>query len=110
MADKIYEVPEAAAKRALIDAKRYREMYEASRRDPNGFWAEHGKRIDWMTPFTKVQNTSFGPGDVSIKWFEDGVTNVAYNCIDRHAQGRAAHNGRLSRLRVDDASIRLRLP
>jgi len=88
MADKIYEVPEAAAKRALIDAKRYREMYEASRRDPNGFWAEHGKRIDWMTPFTKVQNTSFGPGDVSIKWFEDGVTNVAYNCIDRHLAKR----------------------
>ncbi|SED09239.1 acetyl-coenzyme A synthetase [Rhizobiales bacterium GAS188] len=88
MTDKIYDVPEAAAKNALIDAKRYREMYEASLKDPNAFWGEQGKRIDWMTPFSKVKNTSFGPGPVSIKWFEDGITNVAYNCIDRHLAKR----------------------
>ncbi len=88
MTDKIYEVPAEAAKRAFVNAERYVKMYAASLKDPNAFWAEHGKRIDWMRPFTKVKNTSFGPGSVSIKWFEDGVTNVAHNCIDRHLAKR----------------------
>ena len=56
--------------------------------DPNGFWAEQAKRIDWMKPFTKVENVSFAPGNISIKWFEDGVLNVAWNCIDRHLDKR----------------------
>ncbi len=49
---------------------------------------EHGKRIDWIKPFTKVKNTSFDPHNVSIKWFEDGATNVSMNCIDRHLAKR----------------------
>ena len=64
-------------------------MYERSVKDPNGFWGEHAGRIDWFEPFTKVKNTSFDPHHVSIKWFEDGVTNVAQNCIDRHLGKRA---------------------
>ena len=64
-------------------------MYERSVADPNGFWAEQAKRIDWIKPFRKVKNTSFGPGNVSIKWFEDGTLNAAYNCIDRHLPDRA---------------------
>ena len=64
-------------------------MYASSVSTPDAFWAEHGKRIDWIKPFTKVKNTSFEPGEVSIKWFEDGTTNVAMNCIDRHLAGRA---------------------
>ncbi|HEY4407676.1 MAG TPA: acetate--CoA ligase, partial [Xanthobacteraceae bacterium] len=76
-------------KRAYIDDAKYRSMYERSLKDPNGFWAQEGKRIHWMKPFSKVKNTTFGPGNVSIKWFEDGVTNVAYNCIDRHLAKRA---------------------
>ena len=64
-------------------------MYAQSVADPDAFWSEHGKRIDWFKPFTKVKNTSFGPDEVAIKWFEDGVTNVAYNCIDRHLPKRA---------------------
>ncbi len=63
-------------------------MYDRSIADPNGFWAEHGKRIHWYRPFTKVKNTSFDPHHVSIKWFEDGTTNAAYNCIDRHLAER----------------------
>jgi acetyl-CoA synthetase len=55
--------------------------------DPEKFWGKHGKRIDWFKPYTKVKNTSF-KGKVSIKWFEDGVTNVSYNCIDRHLKKR----------------------
>ena len=89
MAEKIYEVPAEWAARAFIDEAKYREMYARSLKDPNAFWAAEAKRIHWMKPFHKVKNTSFGPGEVSIKWFEDGVTNVAYNCIDRHLAKRA---------------------
>ena len=89
MSDKIYDVPAEWKQRAFIDDAKYQEMYERSIKDPNGFWAEQAKRIDWIKPFTKVKNTSFGPGNVSIKWFEDGTLNVAYNCIDRHLPKRA---------------------
>ena len=89
MSDHIYDVPAEWAKKAYVDDAKYQAMYARSIADPDAFWAEHGKRIDWFKPFTKVKNTSFGPGDVSIKWFEDGVTNVAYNCIDRHLPKRA---------------------
>ena len=84
-----YEVSAEWAKRAFIDDAKYQEMYAASVKDPDGFWAEHGKRIDWMKPYSKVKNVSFDPHNVSIKWFEDGVTNVAVNCVDRHLAKRA---------------------
>jgi acetyl-CoA synthetase len=89
MSEKVYEVPPEWKARAFIDDAKYREMYARSLKDPNAFWAEQAKRIHWMKPFHKVKNTSFGPGEVSIKWFEDGATNVAYNCIDRHLAKRA---------------------
>jgi acetyl-CoA synthetase len=89
MSDKAYDVPAEWAKRAWVNAAKYEEMYKRSVTDPEGFWAEHGKRIDWFTPFSKVKNTSFDTHNVSIKWFEDGVTNVAHNCIDRHLAKRA---------------------
>jgi acetyl-CoA synthetase len=89
MSDKAYDVPAEWAKRAWVNAAKYEEMYKRSLSDPQGFWAEHGKRIDWFTPFSEVKNTSFDPHNVSIKWFEDGVTNVAHNCIDRHLPNRA---------------------
>ncbi len=88
MQEKVYEVPADWAKRAYVDEARYNEMYEASIRDPEAFWDEHGRRIDWFTPYEKVKNVSYAPGEVSIRWFEDGVTNVAYNCIDRHLETR----------------------
>ncbi|MBB6309369.1 acetate--CoA ligase [Xanthobacter tagetidis] len=88
MSDKVYDVPAAWAHKAYVDDAKYKAMYEASVKDPNAFWAEHGKRIDWFHPFTKVKNTSYDPGHVSIKWFEDGITNVAYNCVDRHLAER----------------------
>ncbi len=88
MDDKIYEIPAEWRQRAFIDDAKYQEMYARSISDPNGFWAEQAKRLHWMKPFSKVKNTSFAPGRVSIKWFEDGVTNVAYNCIDRHLATR----------------------
>ena len=88
MSDKIYDVPPAWQKRAYADKAKYEEMYARSIKDPNGFWAEQAKRIDWIKPFSKVKNTSFDPHNVSIKWFEDGTLNVAYNCVDRHLAKR----------------------
>jgi acetyl-CoA synthetase len=88
MADKIYDVPANWTKRAFIDDAKYQAMYAQSIKDPNGFWGEQGKRIHWFKPYTKVKNTSFDPHNVSIKWFEDGTTNVAYNCLDRHLATR----------------------
>jgi acetyl-CoA synthetase len=80
---KVHPVLESAKARALVDNETYLKWYKESVDNPDAFWAEHGKRIDWSKPFTKVKNTSF-EGDVSIKWFEDGETNVSYNCLDRH--------------------------
>ncbi len=73
---------------AHIDETRYDEMYAASMADPDAFWGEHGKRIDWIKPYTKVKNTSFAHDDVHVKWFEDGTLNVSANCIDRHLDTR----------------------
>ncbi len=85
---KTYPVPAETAKNALIDAAKYKEMYEASVSDPDAFWGEQGKRLDWIKPYTKVKNTDFSYPNVSIKWFEDGTLNVAANCIDRHLDKR----------------------
>ncbi|WGH77843.1 acetate--CoA ligase [Jannaschia ovalis] len=86
--DKIYPPSPEMAGKAWADRAKYDAMYKASVEDPEGFWAEHGKRVDWIKPFTKVKNTSFAPGNISIKWFEDGTLNVAANCIDRHLATR----------------------
>jgi len=87
-AEKIYPVPAEWAKRAWVDDAKYKSMYAASVADPDAFWDEHGQRIDWIKPFTKVKNVSYAPGAVSIKWFEDGITNVSLNCVDRHLAKR----------------------
>ncbi|WP_072396177.1 acetate--CoA ligase [Hyphomicrobium sp. CS1GBMeth3] len=89
MSDKIYPVPPAWASRAWLDNAKYKALYERSVTDPEGFWAENGRRVDWIKPYTKVKSTTFGPDDVSIKWFEDGTLNVAANCVDRHLATRA---------------------
>ncbi|MEY3553176.1 MAG: acetate--CoA ligase [Pseudomonadota bacterium] len=88
MSEKIYAVSEDWARRAFIDDAKYKQMYAQSVQTPEAFWDEQGKRIDWFKPYTKVKNTSYDPHNVSIKWYEDGVTNVAYNCIDRHLEKR----------------------
>ena len=82
-------VPPARAAAAWIDAAKYKEMYERSIRDPDGFWGEQGKYLHWFKPYTKVKNASFD-GDIRIRWFEDGTLNASYNCLDRHLATRAA--------------------
>ncbi|MCD7108183.1 acetate--CoA ligase [Rhizobium sp. DKSPLA3] len=87
MSDKTYPVSKETQAHALVDRATYDAWYRESVENPDVFWGEHGKRIDWSTPYTKVKNTSF-TGDVSIRWFEDGQTNVSFNCIDRHLETR----------------------
>ncbi|MGD9810201.1 MAG: acetate--CoA ligase [Sphingobium sp.] len=84
----VYPVPAEWAETAKINAERYEAMYAEAASDPDGFWRKEAQRVDWMTPFTKVKNTSFDEADFGIKWFEDGVLNVAANCIDRHLAER----------------------
>lgn len=84
----LHPVPDDWATSAHINNEKYLEMYEASVNDPDAFWAEHGKRVDWIKPFTKVKNTSYDYHNVSIKWFEDGELNVSANCVDRHVASR----------------------
>jgi acetyl-CoA synthetase len=86
---KIHPVSKAWAERAYIDQAKYRSMYQRSVEDPDGFWAEEAKRIDWLKPFTKVKNSTYAYPNVSIKWFEDGSLNISANCIDRHLKDRA---------------------
>ena len=83
----VHKIQPAWKKHALIDNDTYLKWYADSVKNPDKFWGKHGKRIDWFKPYTKVKNTSF-TGKVSIKWFEDGLTNVSYNCIDRHLKKR----------------------
>jgi len=87
MSVKTHKVQAAWKKNALIDNEGYLKMYKQSVENPEKFWGKHGKRIDWFKPYTKVKNTSF-TGNVSIKWYEDGITNVCYNCVDRHLKKR----------------------
>ncbi|TIL33363.1 acetate--CoA ligase [Mesorhizobium sp.] len=83
----VHRVQPAWKKNALIDNDTYLKWYADSVKNPDKFWGKHGKRIDWFKPYSKVKNTSFD-GKVSIKWFEDGQTNVSWNCIDRHLKKR----------------------
>jgi len=86
--NELFPVPEAVAKEAWADNAKYQEMYQRSVKDPAAFWAEHGKRIDWFKPYTKIKDTSYDPHDVHIRWFYDGTLNASYNCLDRHLEKR----------------------
>ena len=86
--DEIYPVPEAIAREAWIDNDKYQAMYKQSIEDPEGFWSEQGKRIDWIKPYTKIKDVNFHAPDVHIKWFYDGTLNVSANCLDRHLATR----------------------
>ncbi|MEZ6029407.1 MAG: acetate--CoA ligase [Hyphomonadaceae bacterium] len=91
----MYPVPPEFAAKAHVDAAKYEAMYAASVADPEAFWREHGKRLRWMRPYTKVKNVNWDisktndPADLHVKWFEDGTLNVSVNCIDRHLPHKA---------------------
>ncbi|MEQ9169989.1 MAG: acetate--CoA ligase [Rhodospirillales bacterium] len=84
----LFPVPDAVAKASLCTNDQYLEMYKKSVDDPDAFWGEQGKRLDWIKPYTKVKNVNYDYGNVSIKWYEDGSLNASVNCIDRHLAKR----------------------
>ncbi len=88
MTSKTYPPSAKTIARAHIDADTYKTMYAASMADPDAFWGEHGKRIDWIKPYTSVKDTTFEFGKVDINWYKDGTLNVAANCVDRHVETR----------------------
>ncbi|ASY76022.1 MULTISPECIES: acetate--CoA ligase [Pectobacterium] len=83
-----HAIPAAIAENALINAQQYKNMYRLSVDDPAAFWGEQGKIVDWIKPYETIKNTSFDPGHIRIRWFEDGTLNVAANCLDRHLAER----------------------
>ncbi len=88
MHDEVFPVSDEWAKRAHVDDAGYQQMYKRSVDDPEGFWGEHGKRLDWITPYTQVKDVSYDASDLHIKWFHDGVLNASANCLDRHLATR----------------------
>ena len=88
MDNELFAVKPAIAARAHVDAAKYRAMVEHASRAPQVFWAEQAKRLEWVRFPTKIKDTGF-TGDVSIKWFEDGVLNASACCLDRHLATRA---------------------
>jgi acetyl-CoA synthetase len=87
----LYKVPDAFAAQTRCTAAQYAADYAESIRDPNGYWGRIGRRLDWITPFSRVRDVSFNVEDFHIRWYEDGALNVSANCLDRHL---AAHRNR----------------
>ena len=84
----LIKVTDEAKRTALIDNEKYLQEYERSINDPENFWAEHGQRIDWIKPYTRIKDVSYSEKDLHIKWFYDGTLNVSSNCLDRHLEKR----------------------
>ena len=84
----LIKVTDEVKRTALIDNEKYLQEYERSINDPENFWAEHGQRIDWIKPYTRIKDVSYSEKDLHIKWFYDGTLNVSSNCLDRHLEKR----------------------
>ena len=85
----LFPVPADWAQKALVDEAKYNEMYAQSVEDPEAFWGEHGKRIDWIEPYTQVKDVSYAHEDVHVRWYHDGTLNASVNCLDRHLATRS---------------------
>ncbi|RKP50794.1 acetate--CoA ligase [Trinickia fusca] len=85
---RVFPVPATWAAKAWADSARYEAMYRRSVEDPEGFWGEQGKRLDWIKPYTHVKDVSFASQDLHIRWFYDGTLNACSNCLDRHLATR----------------------
>ena len=86
--DRMFEPAAANIDRALIADSEYQTMYAESLADNDAFWAKHGKRIDWIKPYTEISEVSYDAADLHIRWFSDGTLNAAANCLDRHLEER----------------------
>ena len=101
--EQVFPVPEGIAKTAWIDNAKYLAWYQQSVENPEAFWAEHAKRLDWIKPFSQVKDVSFNAPNVHIKWFADGSLNVSANCLDRHLAKRGDQTAIL--FEGDDPSV-----
>ena len=88
MSEILIPVPAEWKRRAFIDAAKYEEMYQASIRDPEMFWAQEARKLEWITPFKQVKDVSYDAKNLHIRWFYDGTLNVSVNCLDRHLKTR----------------------
>ena len=86
--DRLFAPGRDVVENALIDDDGYRAMYADSIADPDAFWAEHGRRIDWIKPYSQISDVSYEAADLHINWFADGTLNAAANCLDRHLATR----------------------
>ena len=84
----LFPVPADWAQKALVNEAKYNEMYAQSVEDPEAFWGEHGKRIDWIKPYTEVKDVSYAHEDVHVRWYYNGTLNASVNCLDRHLATR----------------------
>ena len=82
----LYEPSSDIIKNSHANKAIYEKMYEESITSPEKFWEKHGKRIDWMKPYTKIRDVSYNKEDLHIKWYQDGTLNASYNCLDRHLE------------------------
>ncbi|OUR69466.1 acetate--CoA ligase [Bermanella sp. 47_1433_sub80_T6] len=85
----LHKVSPEWAQRAYVNSEQAVEMYQQSMADPEEFWGQQGKRLDWMKPYTQVKDVNFDVKDLHIKWFHDGTLNVCHNCVDRHLPEKA---------------------
>ncbi len=89
MSAHVYPMPDAVKADARLNPETYLSKYNESVNNPEAFWAKEGKRITWFSPYSKVKQTSFAPGNIDIQWYADGTLNACYNCVDRHLAERA---------------------
>ena len=87
MDNQLFPVPHDWAKKAWCDEATYKKLYQRSIDDPEGFWGEQGKRLDWFKPYTRVKDCAF-TGKVHVRWYHDGKLNASHNCLDRHLKTR----------------------
>ena len=84
----LYRPSSNIIEKSHVNHETYEKMYEESINDPSLFWKKHGKRIDWIKPYSKVSDVSYNKEDLHIKWFEDGTLNASFNCLDRHLKSK----------------------
>ena len=87
--DKVFKVNDEWSKIAHANKEIYETKYKKSLEDNDAFWAEEGKRIDWIKPYSKIKDVIYSKAKTEIKWFYDGTLNASYNCIDRHLKNKA---------------------
>ena len=101
--NKIFNVTDEWSKIGLVNKKGYEDKYNESINNNDAFWAKEGKRIDWIKPYTKIKDVTYGKAKTEIKWFYDGTLNASYNCIDRHLASKGNHTAII--FEGDDPSV-----